>query len=59
MTPDQGHQRTATTPMEDGTLVADCSCGGTYSIEQGASEYTRLEAERLRHMHDYGHRSGA
>lgn len=44
------HEREATTPMEDGTLLADCSCGGTYSVPQGGDEYEALEAARRGHI---------
>jgi hypothetical protein len=47
MTPE--HQREATTPIEDGTLLADCSCGGTYSVPQGGDEYAALEEAHVRH----------
>lgn len=43
------HIRETTTPMNDGTLLADCSCGDTYSAPQGGDEYEALEAERVRH----------
>jgi hypothetical protein len=43
------HVREAATPMEDGALVADCSCGGSYSVPQGGDEYGALEAEHARH----------
>lgn len=46
----QAHQREATTPMDDGTLLADCLCGETYSVPQGGGEYEALEAERRAHI---------
>lgn len=50
--PDPLHIRETTTPMDDGTLLADCSCGGTYSVPQGGDEYGALEAEHARHAAD-------
>jgi hypothetical protein len=47
MTPE--HQREATTPMPDGSLLADCSCGGMYCVPAGDDEYGALEAEHVRH----------
>jgi hypothetical protein len=46
----QTHEREATTPLDDGTLLADCSCGGEYSVPQGGDEYAALEAEHTRHV---------
>jgi hypothetical protein len=43
------HQREAVTPMQDGTLLADCSCGATYSVPQGGDEYAALEAAQAQH----------
>jgi hypothetical protein len=46
-----GHVREATTPQDDGTLLADCSCGGTYSVPQGGDdEYGRLEQAHALHV---------
>jgi hypothetical protein len=49
MTPE--HSREATTPMNDGTLLADCSCGGTYSVPQDpyGGELGALNAAHLEH----------
>jgi hypothetical protein len=44
------HRREATTPMQDGTLLADCSCGGTYSVPQGGNEYAALETAHAEHV---------
>jgi hypothetical protein len=44
------HERETTTPMEDGTLLADCSCGATYSVPQGGGEYGKLERAHRRHV---------
>lgn len=44
-----GHVREATTPMPDGTLLADCSCGAEYSVPQGGDEFGALEAAHARH----------
>lgn len=44
------HEREATTPLDDGTLLADCSCGGTYSVAQGGDEYAALEAAHREHI---------
>jgi hypothetical protein len=46
------HQRDAVTPMPDGTLLADCTCGGTYSVRQGGDEYAALEAAQAQHEAD-------
>lgn len=47
---DTDHQREATTPMPDGTLLADCSCGGTYSAPQGGNEYAALQTAHQAHV---------
>src|ERR1017187_6158915 len=47
-----GHQRESATPMDDGALLADCSCGATYSVPQGVDEYDALEAAHARHIAD-------
>jgi hypothetical protein len=51
------HTREATTPQPDprvyvpgGTLLADCSCGGTYTAPQGGDEYAALEKAHLTHV---------
>lgn len=44
------HVRETTTPMDDGTLLADCSCGAEYSIPQGGNEYAALEAAHAKHV---------
>jgi hypothetical protein len=42
------HVRETTTPIGN-ELVADCSCGETYSVPQGGDEYAALEAAHERH----------
>lgn len=50
------HRREATTPgvllggEVSNQLIADCSCGGTYTIEVGENEYGRLEAAHAEHV---------
>lgn len=44
------HEREATTPMEDGTLLADCSCGAEYGVPQGGNEFGALEAAHAAHV---------
>lgn len=46
------HQRETATPMGNGTILADCSCGGEYSVTQGGDEYGKLEAAHARHVAD-------
>lgn len=54
---DGDHIREATTPMDDGTLLADCSCGEEYSVPQdGGDELEALEAERQRHIDNWNAR---
>lgn len=53
------HVREATTPLDDGTLLADCSCGETYTAAQGGrpgEEYEALEAARNRHVDSFNAR---
>jgi hypothetical protein len=50
MTSDVNHMRETTTPMDDGTLLADCSCGAEYSVPQGGDEYAALEAAHAEHV---------
>lgn len=47
---DMSHERETTTPMDDGTLLADCSCGASYSVPQGGNEYAALEEAHSRHV---------
>lgn len=44
------HRRESTTPMPDGTLLADCSCGAAYSVPQGGNEYGALETAQAEHV---------
>lgn len=44
------HVRETTTPMDDGTLLADCSCGTEYSVPQGGNEFAALEEAHARHV---------
>lgn len=53
------HEREGTTPMPDGTLLADCACGGTYSVPPdgvrslnvcSGNEYALLERARIEHI---------
>lgn len=44
------HARKVTRPTDDGTLVAECSCGGTYSIQQGNNALARLELAHAQHV---------
>lgn len=44
------HVRETTTPLDDGTLLADCSCGAEYSVPQGGDEYAALEAAHAQHV---------
>lgn len=44
------HVRETTTPMDNGTLLADCSCGAEYSVPQGDDEYAALEAAHTQHV---------
>jgi len=44
------HVREATTPLPGGTLLADCSCGGTYSVPQGGNEYLALTRAHGEHI---------
>jgi hypothetical protein len=46
------HKRETVTPMGDGTLLADCYCGATYSVTAGGDEYAKLEAARLQHIRE-------
>ena len=50
MTMQQTHVRETATPMDDGTLLADCSCGGEYSVPQRGDEFASLEAAHARHV---------
>ena len=43
------HEREAVTPLPNGTLLADCTCGGSYSVPQGGDEYAALEAAHQEH----------
>ena len=49
------HTREATTPAsysataEGDILIADCSCGGTYTVPQGGDELAALDAGQAEH----------
>lgn len=45
-----GHERETTTPMDDGSLLADCSCGDTYAVPQGGDERRALEIAHQLHV---------
>jgi hypothetical protein len=45
-----GHTRESATPTDDGMILADCSCGATYSVPQGGDEYGALERAHAEHV---------
>lgn len=49
-TPD--HQRESITPMGDGFLLGDCSCGATYSVPSGGNEMAALDEAARLHIAD-------
>lgn len=44
-----GHDRVSTTPQDDGTLLAHCSCGGTYTAPR-TPDTAELDAAHVRHV---------